>query len=172
MPATKRFSIDPARRTPIRILAGTLVVLSIAIPAVMLVFARYALPAGSPRLVLGVAAGVLGLILVAVALFALFLVRRIALELGPDGILYRQVGYSVRAAWADVIRIGLVPAGVVYVEGLVLRDARVEGARWARRFVRIGRQDLAIPLTLFSWRWRDDDLGAAIREYRPDLVGE
>ena len=164
------FSLDPSRTRPLRRVAAGLGLIAILVPGAFLVTARYALPPGPPRLTMAIAALVVFLLLGLTAWLVYRLPRRIRLVFDGEGVTYQQLGYSVRARWSDVQRIGLVPSGMLFVEGLILRESTLRANRVTHGLVTIGRQDLAIPLTIFSFRWRDEELGAALRRHIPEMV--
>jgi hypothetical protein len=160
------YRLQRVTRTPLLVLSGILVVGAAAIAAVPI-----ALPLLDPRLRTPVAlpilalVAVLALLLLAAALFTLRLGSTVRLEVGPTGIAYYQVGYTLRSTWENVVRIQPIAFG----EALVLRTSGLANHGRMARMARLNRQDYLIPLTPFGWWWRDAELGRDLLTYAPHL---
>jgi hypothetical protein len=148
------------------VLSAVLVVGAAAIAGVPIVLSlldsRLRTPAPVPILAL---AAVVALLLVTAALFTLRLGSTVRLEVGPTGITYYQVGYTLRSTWENVVRVQPIAFG----EGLVLRTSGLAQQGHMARLARLNRQDYLIPLTPFGWWWRDAELGHDLLTYAPHL---
>ena len=148
------------------VLSAVLVVGAAAIAGVPIVLSlldsRLRTPMPVPILAL---AAVVALLLVTAALFTLRLGSTVRLEVGPTGITYYQVGYTLRSTWENVVRVQPIAFG----EGLVLRTSGLAQQGHMARLARLNRQDYLIPLTPFGWWWRDAELGRDLLTYAPHL---
>src|SRR5205085_1473951 len=111
------------------------VLVGILLPPVMLLLAWRLAQPGIERLVVAALAGLVLFIFVGVGFVIVRVVDRVRLELDDEGVTYYQLSFAIRARWTDVERVGLVPSGMVYVEGLILRQSEVSGSRLGARLV-------------------------------------
>ncbi|MCU1453371.1 MAG: hypothetical protein JWN46_1517 [Acidimicrobiales bacterium] len=107
--------------------------------------------------------------------FLMFGVRQqgqATLRLDDTGVQFEPGSFVVRAAWADIDRIGEVTLPTGPADALVLTQS---GLRWTldagtRRQVTLKAWDRVIPLSDFEPEWRTGQIGAALRAHRPDLL--
>ena len=114
-----------------------------------------------------------GLVIVTVALgVGAFVLRRqlrdIYIRTGPDGIAYVAAAIVIETTWSNCERIGIVPIGLGFGEGIVLREPALRRARFPS-IVRSQRLDRVIPLSSVAWWWRDTELAADLERWAPQL---
>jgi hypothetical protein len=100
--------------------------------------------------------------------------RTSALRLDHAGLQYEAGTFVLRAAWADIDRIGEVTLPDRKTQAFVLH-AGTGALRWThtpqvRQQVTSRGWDRIIPIDDFAPRWPDGRLGDAVREHRPDLL--
>lgn len=98
--------------------------------------------------------------------------RTTTLRVDDGGLQYEAGTFVLRAAWADVDRIGEVTLPSGPTRALVLRAS---GLRWThtpqiRAQVTAKGWDRIIPVDEFAPRWPAGELGDALRRHRPDLM--
>ena len=116
----------------------------------------------------------LGLLLAAIvavaaaAIFARRRVRLVEIRTSPEGIEYEAATLLIRSTWENCERIGVVPIGIGYGEGIVLREPGLVRARFPD-MQRAQRLDRVIPLTNVMWWWRDTEMAADLARWAPQL---
>ena len=98
--------------------------------------------------------------------------RQTSLKIDGNGLQYEAGTFVLRAAWADLDRIGdaTLPTGTT--KAIVLKKG---GLRWAhtaatRAQVQQRGWDRIIPIDDYAPKWPQGKLADAIREHRPDLL--
>jgi hypothetical protein len=98
--------------------------------------------------------------------------RTISLKVDDNGLQYEAGTFVLRAAWADIDRIGeaALPSGPT--QAFVLQKGAMRWAHTAatRQQVQQRGWDRIIPIDDFAPRWPDGRLGDAVRRHRPDLL--
>jgi hypothetical protein len=114
-------------------------------------------------------------------------IRRVRLLVGPEGLVYYNLGYALQAPWSEVIGFGDAPAGTGTMHGLLLRQPTVELAPWLQAGQRLrpllgllslvvpGMRlqvhaetiPLVIPVADFAADWQHGPLGDELRRYAP-----
>ena len=158
-----------ATTTAMLILGALLVAMLVLIFALIVVVA--ARPHGTDNGPLLVALALLGVGAVAL-LFAAVLARReerrVMITTTPEGIEYEARGLYIRTTWANCARIGTVPIGLGFGDGIILREPAMMRARLAG-LVRAQRLDRVIPLSNVMWWWRDTELADDLARWAPQL---
>ncbi len=96
-----------------------------------------------------------------------------ALKLDATGVQFEPGSFVLRAEWNDIDEVAEVTLPSGPTQALVLKRS---GLRWAhtpqvRAQVAQRGWDRVIPLDEFEKDWRAGQVGAALRQHRPDLVG-
>ena len=98
--------------------------------------------------------------------------RTISLKVDDNGLQYEAGTFVLRAAWADLDRIGeaSLPSGPT--QAFVLSRSGLRWAHTAQTRAQVAQRgwDRIIPIDDFAPRWPDGRLGDAVREHRPDLL--
>lgn len=98
--------------------------------------------------------------------------RTISLKVDATGLQYEAGTFVLRAAWADLDRIGeaSLPSGTT--QAIVLKRSGLRWAHTAQTRAQVAQRgwDRIIPIDDFAPRWPDGKLGDAIRQHRPDLL--
>ncbi|MCB0970286.1 MAG: hypothetical protein KDA97_02030 [Acidimicrobiales bacterium] len=98
--------------------------------------------------------------------------RTSTLRVDAAGLQYEAGTFVLRAAWADIDRIGEASLPTAKTQAFVLRSS---GLRWTRS-AQVRQQvstrgwDRIIPIDEFAPRWPAGRLGDAVRAHRPDLL--
>ena len=166
-----RMPVERARAMSI----ATLIVGGILIAILLLVFALIILvalrPRGSETGPLLVALGLLAFTSIALLVAALLVrreARRVQITVTPDGIEYEARGLLMRSTWDNCVRIGIVPIGYGFGEGIVLRESGLVRAR-LEGILRANQLDRVIPLTNVMWWWRDTALADDLARWAAHL---
>ncbi len=101
--------------------------------------------------------------------------RTTVLRVDAAGVQYEAGTFVLRAAWADIDRIGSVDLPSGRSQALVLA-AGTGALRWThspqvRQQVTTRGWDRVIPIDDFAPRWPAGPLADAVRDHRPDLLG-
>lgn len=116
--------------------------------------------------------------LLAVGIPLFFSSTRKRILIYPDRLEYYAMGYRIRVAWADVVKVEKpeIPwwmhlrGGTRRIgEWLVLRRAFMSGSWWAKAWLRFSGYGQLVPITDFGLNWRESELGDDIRQYAPQL---
>ena len=93
-------------------------------------------------------------------------IARVEIRTSRDGIEYEAAGLLVRSSWDNCERIGVVPIGIGFGEGIVLRESGLVRSRFAgmQRAVRLDR---VIPLSNVMWWWRETELADDLARWAP-----
>lgn len=176
MSSTRFYGLDHARRRVLGIALGIFVTVAVlATLGVTAAIVYVGLTAVTPRQAF--VGPFLAATLVMAAITSVVLVRMLG-RLGDIGLYvseshleYRDFGLVMRTSWDNCVRIGIVPIGAGYGEGIVLREpAEVRGNVLTRLDVRVRRRDRAIPFSFVMWWWRETSLGDDLRRYAPWLM--
>ena len=100
--------------------------------------------------------------------------RTLSLKIDANGLQYEAGTFVLRAAWADLDRIGeaTLPSGKT--KAIVLRKGALRWAHTAQTRAQVQQRgwDRIIPIDDFAPRWPQGKLADAIREHRPDLLSD
>lgn len=107
-----------------------------------------------------------------VLLFGVRQQRTSTLRLDDTGVQYEAATFVLRAAWADIAKVGRVTLPSGETDALVLERS---GLRWThtpqvRAQVTQRGWDRVVPLEEFEADWRHGRIGETLRAHRPDLL--
>ena len=98
--------------------------------------------------------------------------RTISLKVDANGLQYEAGTFVLRAAWADLDRIGEATLPTGKTQAIVLKRSGIRWAHTAQTRAQVQQRgwDRIIPIDDFAPKWPAGRLGDAIREHRPDLL--
>lgn len=158
-----------ATTTALLILGGLVIaLLLVSFALIVLVAAGQRGSSSTPLLIqLGLVA-IVALALLAAVVLARREARRVSITTSPEGIEYEGRGIGVRTTWANCVRIGSVPIGFGFGDGIVLREPGMIRARLPG-LLRAQQLDRVIPLSNVMWWWRDTELADDLARWAPHL---
>jgi hypothetical protein len=158
-----------ATTTAMLILGALLVAMLVLIFGLIVVVA--ARPRGTdngPALIALALLAVGALALLVAVVFARREERRVMITTTAEGIEYEARGLHIRTTWANCARIGTVPIGLGFGDGIILREPALIRARLAG-LVRAQHLDRVTPLSSVMWWWRDTELADDLARWAPQL---
>jgi hypothetical protein len=98
--------------------------------------------------------------------------RTISLKVDANGLQYEAGTFVLRAAWADLDRIGEATLPTGKTQAIVLKRSGIRWAHTAQTRAQVQQRgwDRIIPIDDFAPKWPAGKLADAIREHRPDLL--
>ena len=94
------------------------------------------------------------------------------LKLDATGVQFEPGSFVLRAEWADIDKVAEVTLPSGPTQALVLKHSALRWTHTPQVRAQVTRRgwDRVIPLDEFEKDWRTGQVGAALREHRPDLV--